>query len=77
MKVLPKLHISMYKYISNDFSMRICWNWQTGTFEGRVLYGVWVQVPLFAPIWMFLWDLTFHKNIFYCIGKLDFYLGII
>ena len=30
--------------------MRICWNWQTGTFEGRVQYCVWVQVPLFAPI---------------------------
>ncbi len=29
--------------------MRVCWNWQTGTFEGRVLYGVWVQVPLLAP----------------------------
>ena len=29
--------------------MRVCWNWQTGTFEGRVLYSVWVQVPLLAP----------------------------
>ena len=29
--------------------MRIWRNWQTGTFEGRVLYNVWVQVPLLAP----------------------------
>ena len=29
--------------------MRVCWNWQTGTFEGRVLRGVWVQVPSLAP----------------------------
>ena len=36
--------------------MRICWNWQTGTFEGRVQYCVWVQVPLFAPI-------LFRRNI--------------
>ncbi len=30
--------------------MRVCWNWQTGTFEGRVSTDVWVQVPLLAPI---------------------------
>lgn len=29
--------------------MRVCWNWQTGTFEGRVSYGVRVQVPSLAP----------------------------
>ena len=29
--------------------MRACWNRQTGTFEGRVSYDVWVQVPLLAP----------------------------
>lgn len=29
--------------------MRACWNWQTGTFEGRMSYGVRVQVPLLAP----------------------------
>ena len=29
--------------------MRVCWNRQTGTFEGRVSYGVWVQVPSLAP----------------------------
>ena len=29
--------------------MRACWNWQTGTLEGRMSYGVWVQVPLLAP----------------------------
>lgn len=31
--------------------MRECWNWQTGTFEGRVLYDVRVQVPSRAPKW--------------------------
>ena len=30
--------------------MRVCWNWQTGTFEGRVLHDVRVQVPSLAPI---------------------------
>jgi len=30
-------------------NMRVCWNWQTGTFEGRVSDGVWVQVPSLAP----------------------------
>ena len=30
--------------------MRVCWNRQTGTFEGRVSYGVRVQVPSLAPI---------------------------
>ena len=29
--------------------MRVCWNRQTGTFEGRVSKDVWVQVPLLAP----------------------------
>ena len=29
--------------------MRECWNWQTGTFEGRVLHDVRVQVPSRAP----------------------------
>ena len=29
--------------------MRQCWNRQTGTFEGRVSYDVWVQVPFAAP----------------------------
>ena len=28
----------------------MCWNRQTGTFEGRVSIDVWVQVPLLAPI---------------------------
>ena len=28
---------------------RVCWNRQTGTFEGRVSKDVWVQVPLLAP----------------------------
>ena len=30
-------------------NMRVCWNRQTGTFEGRVSYGVRVQVPSLAP----------------------------
>ena len=29
--------------------MRLCWNRQTGTFEGRVSADVWVQVPSTAP----------------------------
>ncbi len=29
--------------------MRVCWNRQTGTFEGRVSIAVWVQVPSLAP----------------------------
>jgi hypothetical protein len=29
--------------------LRECWNWQTGTFEGRVLYDVRVQVSSRAP----------------------------
>ena len=31
-------------------AMRVCWNRQTGTFEGRVSKDVWVQVPLLAPM---------------------------
>lgn len=51
-------------------NMRECWNWQTGTFEGRVLYDVWVQVPSRAPVlesvkphecWLFGF-LFLHKN---------------
>ncbi len=30
--------------------MRVCWNWQTGTFEGRVSIDVRVQVPSLAPV---------------------------
>ena len=29
---------------------RVCWNWQTGTFEGRVSIDVRVQVPSLAPL---------------------------
>ena len=29
--------------------MRVCWNRQTGTFEGRVSFDVRVQVPSLAP----------------------------
>ena len=28
--------------------LRVCWNWQTGTFEGRVFHDVRVQVPSLA-----------------------------
>ena len=34
---------------SRNTAMRVCWNRQTGTFEGRVSTDVWVQVPLLAP----------------------------
>ena len=34
----------------NEIEMRVCWNWQTGTFEGRVLHDVRVQVPSLAPV---------------------------
>lgn len=30
--------------------MRVCWNRQTGTFEGRVFHDVRVQVPSLAPL---------------------------
>ena len=30
--------------------LRVCWNWQTGTFEGRVFYDVRVQVPSLAAV---------------------------
>lgn len=32
-----------------QLNLRECWNWQTGTFEGRVLYDVRVQVSSRAP----------------------------
>ncbi len=32
-----------------NWQLRECWNRQTGTFEGRVSYGVRVQVPSLAP----------------------------
>ena len=35
--------------MNRELQMRECWNWQTGTFEGRVSHGVWVQVPSLAP----------------------------
>ena len=38
-----ELYDIMFKYL------RVCWNRQTGTFEGRVSKDVWVQVPLLAP----------------------------
>ncbi len=40
--------------------MRVCWNRQTGTFEGRVSKDVWVQVPLLAPS-----SLPFGRELFY------------
>ena len=39
--------------------MRVCWNWQTGTFEGRVLHDVRVQVPSLAPTFFVL---VFQRN---------------
>ena len=37
----------VYNGIASD--KRVCWNRQTGTFEGRVFHDVWVQVPSLAP----------------------------
>ena len=31
---------------------------------GTSVNDVGVRVPSSAPVWMFLWDLAFHKNIF-------------
>ncbi len=43
--------------------MRVCWNWQTGTFEGRVLHDVRVQVPSLAPIKrLYRFDTVFFRN---------------
>ena len=42
--------------------MRVCWNRQTGTFEGRVSKDVWVQVPLLAPS-----PYLYGKEIFYAL----------
>ena len=36
--------------IQAQFYMGICWNWQTGTFEVRVLNNVRVRVPLSPPV---------------------------
>ena len=43
----------------NYFTMRECWNRQTGAFEGRVKRFVWVQVPSLAPCWITIRDLVF------------------
>ena len=40
------LYISLSEQFDKD--MRVCWNWQTGTFEGRVFHDVRVQVPSLA-----------------------------
>ena len=34
---------------AKNFIMRMWRNWQTRTFEGRVVYSIWVQVPSSAP----------------------------
>ena len=34
----------------SEEQMRVCWNRQTGTFEGRVFHDVRVQVPSLAPL---------------------------
>ena len=51
-KVLTKLQF--YRIINtahekSERKMRVCWNRQTGTFEGRVFHDVRVQVPSLAP----------------------------
>ena len=40
----------IYTVVGNQQDMRVCWNWQTGTFEGRVFHDVRVQVPSLAPV---------------------------
>lgn len=48
--------------VYNNKGMRECWNWQTGTFEGRVVNTVRVQVPSLAPKFIFYKKvLTTHK----------------
>ncbi len=37
------------RYKGTTDCMRVCWNRQTGTFEGRVSIDVRVQVPSLAP----------------------------
>lgn len=44
--------------------MRVCWNRQTGTFEGRVSTDVWVQVPLLAPYLLSNLDVQLKKSVF-------------
>ncbi len=39
-----------YRSEEHKLKMRVCWNRQTGTFEGRVFHDVWVQVPSLAPV---------------------------
>lgn len=41
--------ISLAENETAKLNKRVCWNRQTGTFEGRVSRDVWVQVPLLAP----------------------------
>ena len=43
------MNIIVYVVATSDGIMRVCWNRQTGTFEGRVSIDVWVQVPSLAP----------------------------
>ncbi len=47
--LLDILSFNMYTLLSAVYFSRECWNWQTGTFEGRVSNGVRVQVPSLAP----------------------------
>ena len=44
-----EMTIIVYVVATSDGIMRVCWNRQTGTFEGRVSIDVWVQVPSLAP----------------------------
>ena len=46
---MPILFAIIIERSKEKSNMRMCWNRQTGTFEGRVSTDVWVQVPLSAP----------------------------
>ncbi len=50
-----------------EYGLRVCWNRQTGTFEGRVSTDVWVQVPLLAPLNLILLGEIFCKKA--CVPK--------
>ena len=51
--------------------MRVCWNWHTGTFEGRVSDDVRVQAPSLAPILSPLRSIIFMVFVFKtnCLNK--------
>ena len=53
--------------------MRVCWNWQTGTFEVRVLYDIRVQVPSPAPVKIVLLDGLYFFTCDSSLSVLDFF----